>query len=93
MLSGALSGSVIDNIPSVSADDFLTVFLTCALVAYIAGKGDQIAKDLGGSIDASFGDRVIKDGLQLWQDAKSGYNKAKDIVLEIAYDIKKKKGK
>jgi len=52
----ALLGTVVDaNLalitPAENADDFMTILITGALVAYLVNKSGEIAKDLGGKLD------------------------------------------
>lgn len=41
-----------------------------ALVLRIIDKADEIAKDIGGSIDNSFGEKLKKDTKQMWDNTK-----------------------
>ena len=91
LMAGAIDANLLGDVPSVESGGFITLMLTGALIAYIAYKGQEIAKNLGGSIDTSFGTQVVKDGEQLLSNAKSNYDKAKDTFREIRYILKSKR--
>ena len=40
-------------------------------ILYLADKAENLAKQLGGSIDNSFGQQLQKDTKKLWGNAKS----------------------
>ena len=48
----------------------MTNILCGCLVLHILGKADEITKEIGGSIDNSFGEKLKNDTKQMWGDAK-----------------------
>ena len=61
-----LSGHASFNFPSA-----MTTILCGSLVLYLAGKADELAKQIGGSINNSFGEQLQKDTKTLWGDLKN----------------------
>ncbi|MDR1207691.1 MAG: hypothetical protein LBK26_04755 [Rickettsiales bacterium] len=58
--------------PTMTSDSFMTVLIVGCLVAYLAGQAEKIAKDLGASVDKSFGEQIGKDIKDRWKhSAKS----------------------
>lgn len=66
ILSGAVDTNLAANVPSLDNNGFMITLLTGALVAYLANKSGEIAKNLGGSVNSAFGDKVGKDIATLW---------------------------
>lgn len=60
----------------------VTILCGC-LVLYLAGKADELAKKVGGSIDNSFGEKLQNDTKTLWKDTK-------DVAGKIYKDWLKK---
>ena len=84
-----LSGIIDSNMDAPTLEDeagFLSALLAGALAAWMAGKADSIARNIGGSIpDSGTGDQVVKD---VTGTAKGAYTSAKSWVKSI-YDYKK----
>lgn len=65
LLAGAVDADLATHVPSINNSDFFVTLLTAMLVAYLANRADEIAKKIGGSIDASMGDKIKQDGKKL----------------------------
>ena len=74
LLSGAVTSNLAAEIPTLENTNFVITLLTALLVSYLANRADEIAKNLGGSIDASFGTDFGNQIKKLWNNA-SGYGK------------------
>ena len=76
-LCAALLTNIIDlsNTPEYSTGRAMVTILCGCLVLYLAGKTEDLAKQIGGSIDNSFGEEVKASGKTLWGDTKriAGY--------------------
>jgi hypothetical protein len=72
----AICAALLTNIISVSENNSYHVgsamitILCGSITLYFADKADQFAKDLGGSIDNSFGTQLQSDTKTLWGDIK-----------------------
>lgn len=66
LLSGVVDANLAADVPSLTNINFIMTLLTGALVAYLANRADEIAKSLGGNINAGFGDQVKSDLTKLW---------------------------
>lgn len=84
LLSGVITTNLAAEIPTLENTNFVITLLTILLVAYLANRADEIAKNLGGSIDESFGKDFGNQIKKIWNNA-SGYGKK---VIDI---IKKSK--
>ena len=77
-LCAALLSSVVDanlaaSVPTLENQSFITTLIVGCLVAYLAGRAGELAKNLGGSIDESFGKQVGDDIKKIWGNVvKSG---------------------
>jgi len=86
----AICAALLTNIISLSyANEYATgramVTILCGcLVLYLAGKADDLSKQIGGSIDNSF-------GKQLQGDAKTLWGNTKNVAGKIYQDWLKKK--
>jgi len=73
----AICAILLTNVISASSNNTymvgsaMTTILCGCLVLYIAGKADELAKKIGGSIDNSFGQQLQKDTKTLWNDTKN----------------------
>ncbi len=85
ILSGAVSGDLAGNVPSINNSGFMITLLTGLLVAYLANRAGEIATDLGGSVDKSLGDKFGDD---ITSRAKKAYSTARDWI-KIIRDGKK----
>mgnify|MGYP000077970950 FL=1 len=65
LLAGAVDADLATHVPSINNSNFFVTLLTAMLVAYLANRADEIAKKIGGSIDASMGDKIKQDGKKL----------------------------
>lgn len=74
LLSGAVTSNLAAEIPTLENTNFVITLLTALLVSYLANRADEIAKNLGGGIDASFGTDFGNQIKKLWNNA-SGYGK------------------
>ena len=61
ILSGAVTTDLAASNPSVDSGSFIMVLLTGLLVSHLATRAGDIAKDLGGSVDASLGNKFEHD--------------------------------
>ena len=61
LMAGTFSTDFTASRPSLQNDGFWISVLTVALVWWFASRATNIAKDLGGTIDASIGDKVKGD--------------------------------
>lgn len=66
LLSGVVDANLAAQIPTLDNPNFIMTLLTGALVAYLANRGGEIAKNLGGSVNDSFGQQVGGDIKKLW---------------------------
>lgn len=57
------------NLPYSVGGAMVTILCGC-LILYLANKAEELAKQLGGSIDNSFGKQLEKDTKTLWDDTK-----------------------
>lgn len=80
LLSGTVSADMATETPSLENDGYLVTVLTGCLVYYLASISDKLAKQLGGSIDGSMGEKMGKDAVNL---TKSGYKGAKGWIKAI----------
>ena len=84
----AICAALLTNIVSISGSNQYTVgsamttILCGALVFYLAGKAENLAKDIGGSIDNSFGKQLEGDTKTLWGNIKSVGGKLYDAWLK-----------
>lgn len=53
----------------------MITILCGGLILYLANKADALAKQIGGSIDNSFGEKLFNDTKTLWDDTKSAAGK------------------
>ena len=60
LLSGVITTDTAAQIPSLKNTGFVPVLLTAVLVAYLANRADEIAKDWGGSVSGTFGQKLAK---------------------------------
>ncbi len=77
LLSGTVDANLASEIPTLENDGFIITLLTGCLVAYLANRADSIAKDLGGSVNDSFGKQFGNDVKKLGKDA---YGLGKKVV-------------
>ncbi len=86
ILSGAVTTNLAASVPSIDSGGFIIVLLTGVLVAHLATRASDIAKDLGGSVDASLGTkfendvksllaRVYDTGKEWWKIIRDGEKK------------------
>ncbi len=80
LLSGTISTNMASDIPTLEHGDFMITLLTGALVAYLANRAGEIAKNLGGSINDSFGTQFKKDVARVWNDTYTTVKKFAEIV-------------
>ena len=74
-IGGAILASVVQYNPaahtfSLGAHSGIELFLVGALVAYIAGHSDEIAKQIGGAVDYALGTKLSNDIKTLYKDLK-----------------------
>ena len=70
--------------PDYSTRTAMVNILCASLILYLAGKADELAQKVGGSIDNSFGKQLQNDVKTLWGDTKN-------VVGKIYKDWLKKK--
>ncbi len=85
ILSGAVNVDAGAAIPSLENDGYIMTLLTGLLVAHLASKAADIAKDLGGKIDQSFGTQFGKDIQTL---SKNAFDKIKSTWKTIRENSK-----
>lgn len=68
ILSGVVDANLATQIPTLENDNFMTVLIVGCLVAYLASKAGDFAKNIGGSIDEGFGKQVGGDIKKLWDN-------------------------
>ncbi|MDE5615946.1 MAG: hypothetical protein K2I81_03890 [Alphaproteobacteria bacterium] len=71
ILSGVVDADLAAQVPSIDNDGFMITLLIGCLVAYLADKALQLAKDLGGSVDDSLGQQFGKDITKLAKNIQS----------------------
>ena len=77
----AICAALLTNIVSISGSNeyavgsAMTTLLCGALVFYLAGKAENLAKDIGGEIDNSFGKQLEGDAKTLWGNIKTAGGK------------------
>ncbi|MCL2018010.1 MAG: hypothetical protein FWG80_04560 [Alphaproteobacteria bacterium] len=73
LLSPVISADLAET-PTVQSSGFMIAIITGLLVMHLVNKAVDLAKDLGGSIDAKFGEQVEKDikhyGKRGWETTK-----------------------
>lgn len=72
IMSGIMNINMVNNIPSVSNNSFISVLIGGILVSYLARQADTIAKKIGGDIEKGFGDKLGGDIKSLWGKTKGG---------------------
>lgn len=80
LLSGTVDANLASEIPTLENDGFIITLLTGCLVAYLANRADSIAKDLGGSVNDSFGKQFGNDVKKLGQNAYGWGKKVVNII-------------
>lgn len=71
LLSGTVNADLAAQVPTLENTNFVLTLLTGCLVAYLANRASEIAKNLGGSINDSFGGQFGKDMKTLWNKTSS----------------------
>lgn len=66
LLSGTVSADLAAQVPTLENSNFVLTLLTGCLVAHLANRASEIAKNLGGDINDSFGGQFGKDMKTLW---------------------------
>lgn len=69
LLAGTVDANLATNIPSLENSGFIITLMTGLLVAYLANRADEIAGNLGGAIDDSFGKKFGGDINKLWNNS------------------------
>lgn len=60
LLSGVVTVDINSQIPTLENTGFMPVLLTALLIGYLASRADQIAKDWGGSISGTYGQKLAQ---------------------------------
>ena len=82
LLSGVVHTNLASDIPTLENNGFIPTLLTGALVAWLAGRADKVARDLGGSPqDGDTGKQITADIQKL---AKDTYETAKSWAKAFA---------
>jgi len=68
LMYGVIDINLASEVPDMTNYGWMTTILIGLLVAYLANKAQSIAKDLGGSIDDSFGKKIGQDTVTLAKD-------------------------
>ena len=71
ILSGVVDTNLAASVPSIDNDGFMITLIIGCLVAYLADKALQLAKDLGGSVDDSLGQQFGKDITKLAKNVQA----------------------
>lgn len=71
ILSGVIDTNLASQVPTIDNDGFMITLIIGCLVAYLADKVTKIAKDLGGSVDDSLGQKFGKDITRLAQNIRT----------------------
>lgn len=87
LLSGVVDSNLASQVPSLDNANFIMTLLTGVLVAYLANRGDEIAKSLGDNINSGLGNQIKSDVQKLWNKT---YGTAKDWAKIIAKGGSKK---
>ena len=66
LLSGTVSADLAAQVPTLENSNFVLTLLTGCLVAHLANRSSEIAKNLGDDINDSFGGQFGKDMKTLW---------------------------
>lgn len=82
LMAGTFSTDFTASRPSLENDGFWVSLLTAGLVWWFAARAMDIAKKLGGSIDASFGDKVEGDAKRVGKLSWDGAQKVWKIIRE-----------
>ena len=75
LMSWTVDANLATAVPTLESDNYITTLLMGLLVAYLANRTSEIAKNLGGSINDSFGKEFGGDVKKLWNKF-SGYGKS-----------------
>lgn len=86
-IGGAVLASVVQYNPgthtfSIGTHSGMELFLVGALVAYIAGRSDEIAKQMGGAIDYALGTKLSSDIKTLYNDLKAKTKKVYSAIRD-----------
>ena len=77
----AICAALLTNFVSISKTNayetgsVITTILCGCMVLYFAGKTEEIAKKIGGSIDNSFGEQLKSDTKNLWNSVRNNAKK------------------
>ena len=78
----AICAALLENVVPINQDysqyklqSTMIIILCGCLVLYLAGRADELAKKVGGSIDNSFGEKLKQDTKTLWNGTKNVTNK------------------
>lgn len=74
LLSGVVGTNLAAEVPTLENNDFIAILLTGCLVSHFANKAGEIAKDMGGSVNDSFGNDLKSHITGLWKKTV-GYGK------------------
>jgi len=80
LLSGTITPDLATNAPSLENDGYIMTVLTGCLVWYLASTAEKLAKQLGGSVDGSMGQKFGSDVVN-W--TKTGYKTTKGWIKAI----------
>ncbi len=82
MLSGVIDADIAARVPRLENDGFWATLLVGALTWWFANQAMDLAKKLGGNINASFGDQVRGDIKKLWDNTSGTAKKWWKIIRE-----------
>ena len=71
ILSGVVDANLASVVPTLDNDGFMVVLIVGCLVAYLANSADEIIKNLGGSIDNSYGKQISGDISNIWKATRT----------------------
>lgn len=77
LLSGVVTADMTAQAPTLENEGYIVTILTGCLVFYLASISDKLAKQLGGSIESSMGEKIGTDAVN-W--TKAGYKTVSDWV-------------
>lgn len=82
MMSGVITIELGSQAPSITNSGFVVTLMVGMLVWYLADRAESIAKDLGGAIDASLGNKIKEDAIKLGKAAYKNYKSVRDLIKE-----------
>ncbi len=82
IMSGVIDADTVSHVPTMRDTGFIVLLMIAALVWYLADKAESLAKDLGGEIDASMGQKVRQDVVNMSKAAYGKYKEVRKLIKE-----------